>query len=265
MTESTQEAFDLVQPKGDEVGNRYGKLVVLKRVKERIWGQAAWLCKCDCGNEIVASAHEVRRGRKKSCGCLTTKDETGKRYGGLTVIKQIGSNSSRQITWVCKCDCGVTTIVSGTLLRTGQKRSCGCFLKEDFQVLQGMPEGEAAFNKLYRDLKRSAAKRNKLWALSEEEVRTLTSQHCYYCGAEPSQFAIKNNNGSYQYNGLDRIDNALGYTVDNVVPCCGFCNRARGSKTQREFLEWFLGSYKRILEGRTGKAVEKLMAYANKD
>lgn len=29
-----------------------------------------WRCLCDCGNEAVGLASEIRSGHKKSCGCL---------------------------------------------------------------------------------------------------------------------------------------------------------------------------------------------------
>lgn len=29
-----------------------------------------WLFQCDCGNSVIASASDVKQGRKKSCGCL---------------------------------------------------------------------------------------------------------------------------------------------------------------------------------------------------
>jgi hypothetical protein len=30
--------------------------------------------------------------------------------------------------------------------------------------------------------------------------------------------------------GLDRINNNLGYSLDNVLPCCGNCNKIRQDK-----------------------------------
>lgn len=33
-------------------------------------------------------------------------------------------------TWLCKCECGNTTIVEGVELRKGKTKSCGCFQKE---------------------------------------------------------------------------------------------------------------------------------------
>ena len=48
----------------DRIGQTFGKLIVLRQVDKEKPGTARWLCKCECGNEVV-----VIWGRK-SCGCL---------------------------------------------------------------------------------------------------------------------------------------------------------------------------------------------------
>lgn len=57
----------------DELGNRYGKLLVLER-KGQINGLAAWLCQCDCRNQVVVKGADLRNGRI-SCGCVQSKGE----------------------------------------------------------------------------------------------------------------------------------------------------------------------------------------------
>lgn len=57
------------------------------------------------------------------------KDETGKRYGILTVLEQAGVSANRKsghAMWRCKCDCGNIKVVSANHLRQGQVKSCGC-------------------------------------------------------------------------------------------------------------------------------------------
>lgn len=53
----------------DEVGNRYGRLVVLSYEHDKRNG-ALWVCRCDCGNEVVVRGGQLRRGITQSCGCL---------------------------------------------------------------------------------------------------------------------------------------------------------------------------------------------------
>jgi hypothetical protein len=45
-------------------------------------------------------------------------------------------------------------------------------------------------------------------------------------------------NGVYVYSGLDRVDNTVGYTLDNVVPACKACNHAKVDMSYAEFTAW---------------------------
>ena len=58
-------------------------------------------------------------------------DETGKKYGYLTVIKRGPNSNSGRAQWICNCECGKTDIVIlGSQLRSGKTKSCGCYQKE---------------------------------------------------------------------------------------------------------------------------------------
>lgn len=46
-------------------------------------------------------------------------DLTGKIFGKLTVIERAGVTKNGNPTWVCKCECGNETVVSGDSLRSG--------------------------------------------------------------------------------------------------------------------------------------------------
>lgn len=55
----------------DLTNERFGRLVVQHRaVHTTDKKNTYWLCKCDCGNVIVASAPNLKSGKSKSCGCL---------------------------------------------------------------------------------------------------------------------------------------------------------------------------------------------------
>lgn len=52
---------------------QFGRLTVIKKSEKPQGVKSAyayWLCKCECGNEIVASSSSLRRGHTRSCGCL---------------------------------------------------------------------------------------------------------------------------------------------------------------------------------------------------
>ena len=56
-------------PMKDIANRRFGRLVVIQR-QGILHGHAAWLCRCDCGNEKVISSRYLRSGATKSCGCF---------------------------------------------------------------------------------------------------------------------------------------------------------------------------------------------------
>lgn len=57
----------------DLTGQRFERLLVLGRSAEKRGNctQAMWLCRCDCGKEIVTYGNTLRNGATKSCGCFS--------------------------------------------------------------------------------------------------------------------------------------------------------------------------------------------------
>lgn len=51
------------------IGARFGKLTVINAA-EKYRGQSQWLCRCDCGKEIVVRASNLNSNNSGSCGCL---------------------------------------------------------------------------------------------------------------------------------------------------------------------------------------------------
>ena len=93
--------------------------------------------------------------------------------------------------------------------------------------------------------KLGARTRNLPYELTIEKFVNLSKQPCFYCGAEPSNVRWqKDSKGTFIYNGLDRINNDLGYILNNVVPCCIICNKAKATMTQEVFLLWVKRIYK---------------------
>ena len=57
-------------------------------------------------------------------------DMVGKKFGRLTVLKEVGRNKYGHVLWLCMCDCGIEKIINGSSLREGFSKSCGCLRKE---------------------------------------------------------------------------------------------------------------------------------------
>ncbi len=78
---------------------------------------------------------------------------------------------------------------------------------------------EAIAQRIAKRYAHGARARGLEWRLSTLEVVHLTQALCFYCGAEPQGRV-----GKFVYNGIDRKDNAQGYTLGNCVTCCKRCN-----------------------------------------
>lgn len=64
------------------------------------------------------------------------RDETGKKYGRLTVVERVKMPGEKCAHWLCKCDCGGVKIARGVDLRSGSTQSCGCLKRENIKNLK---------------------------------------------------------------------------------------------------------------------------------
>lgn len=53
----------------DILGMRFDRLLVIRRAYVE-FRRTAWVCRCDCGNEIIRTTDRLKTGRNQSCGCL---------------------------------------------------------------------------------------------------------------------------------------------------------------------------------------------------
>jgi len=67
----------------------------------------------------------------------------------------------------------------------------------------------------YSMYKHGAEKRNYNFEITLEEFNKLILENCYICGKKTDETHT---------NGIDRFDNEIGYTTNNVNTCCGQCN-----------------------------------------
>ena len=164
--------------------------------------------------------------------------QTGDKFYRLTVLSFSHHDKRWRRHYLVRCDCGKEKTVQGTLLRSGNTRSCGCLAKE-VKATKRKPENGGELTAVILGYKRHAERRGFDWELSREQVRAIIGQPCHYCGAEPSnRKATKNSITPFVYGGIDRADNRYGYLMTNVVPCCAVCNRAKGALTSQEFYDW---------------------------
>lgn len=163
----------------------------------------------------------------------------GKKFDRLLVVSlvNIDLSNKRNHEWETICDCGNIKVTNSYCLKYKKTKSCGCYQKEMFLKSSVKYTSDIALNGLVYEYKIGAKKRNLIFELSHNEVKSLSSSDCYYCGTAP--FCVKNvNKHSITYNGIDRVDNSKGYTIDNVVTCCKICNVAEHDLSYIDFINW---------------------------
>lgn len=111
--------------------------------------------------------------------------------------------------------------------------------EEKVKPYRARPKGHGNARLVYLSYMRGAKRRNKDWDIAEQDFINMTQAACYYCGIPPSnKHSTKGMNGEFVYNGIDRVDNSKGYSINNCVPCCKMCNRAKVTYSESEFLNW---------------------------
>lgn len=227
----------------DLVGKRFGKLVVLEKIEKGKDGKFKWLCVCDCGNNCKVDGSSLRRGQTKSCGCIrkaSYKNLIGRKFGRIYITSPSEKKtSSGNYIWNFICDCGNIGSASSTNLISGNVTSCGCYRLEiatsriaEYNEAQGNNIGiDSGIHRAYQQYKKSAKSRNYVFDLTKEQFVRITSQNCFYCNKRPNIIMR-----GYVYNGIDRFYNALGYFIENCVPCCTECNKAKMNMDGHEYL-----------------------------
>jgi len=150
-------------------------------------------------------------------------DITGKRFNKVIAIEYVGNGH-----WLVRCDCGTISKTNRALLERGLKGCRKCTMS--------LPEGEAAFNEVYGNYKRHAKEDNRVFSLSKEEAKSLFLNNCIYCGSAPNNISV-GKLSNFVYNGIDRVDNSVGYIITNCVSCCKLCNLMKHKLSEKEFLE----------------------------
>jgi hypothetical protein len=158
-------------------------------------------------------------------------------FSRLTVLGFSHHDKRFRRHYSVRCECGIVKTVQGTLLRSGNTKSCGCLAKESKSRFR-LPNNRGIINQIILQYKRHARDRDIAFNLSFEEVENLVGKPCFYCGNPSGNLKITKNHHGFPHNGIDRVDSTKSYYIENVVPCCGTCNKAKGRRSMKDFVEW---------------------------
>lgn len=97
-------------------------------------------------------------------------------------------------------------------------------------------------NSQYKIYIRSAGDKNLIFDLPQEIYTEKIKEPCHYCGETDEHKG---------FNGIDRMNQQMGYIVDNCVSCCQMCNYMKKSLNEKMFLQRVehILVYNKLVEG----------------
>ncbi len=145
----------------------------------------------------------------------------GEKFGRLTVVAELPVRKRKQIVFMCICECGNTSSVVSSELRTGKTRSCGCFARDRAREL-GTTHG----------MSKSAAYTSwqsmKLRVMSKPEYTSRGIQACTEWMASFEAFYADMGNPPEGMT-LERLNNNDGYHKAN----CKWADRTTQARNRR--------------------------------
>ena len=150
-------------------------------------------------------------------------DITGMKFNRLTVIRMAGSGHHGEKVWECICDCGNTTYATGSQLRGGRVKSCGCLqLEQSKAQMKMLKRFYPAPCKTHGD---SRTRMYGIWAgmlqrctnPKRESYPLYGGRGISVCERWKNYENFKSDMGASYFDGasIDRIDNEKGYSPEN--------------------------------------------------
>ena len=140
-------------------------------------------------------------------------DLTGQPFGRLIVIREYGRAKDRQVTWLCRCECGGEVVVKEGNLRSENTQSCGCLRLERntkhgcnhepwyptyASMMARCGHFKGASERQLNDYRDRGITVCELWQKSPLDFGDWLLAHGWREGLQ-----------------IDRIDNSLGYSPEN--------------------------------------------------
>lgn len=147
---------------------------------------------------------------------------TGKRFGRLVVLEDSGKrDSSNNVYWLCRCDCGNEKVIMGNNLKKGATKSCGCYRKEHMRKNRKDPtkHGDNKIGKKSRLYSIWIDMKNRCYGINQHSYKWYGGKNIIICDewkynyATFKKWALTN---GYQDNlTIDRINSDGNYKPSN--------------------------------------------------
>lgn len=168
--------------------------------------------------------------------------EIGTKCGLVTLTHQervFKEGRSKGMWWVGVCVCG-SSVGPYTAAHWKKKiracKKCG-YGNRRANRISGTHNASAS---VFRNYKASAGRRGISFELTFEQFLEEATKPCFYCNRSDTSYfnPTQDWEEKFTYTGLDRVDSSMGYSFNNIVPCCKVCNMAKSSMPLLEFYDW---------------------------
>lgn len=213
--------------------NKFG-LKLLEYIHHNEHRAATYKYLCTCGKTNSITYQNFLK--TKSCGC-NNQVQLGEIYKNYKVLNIENSKA------IVEClICGKVKKLQYNALYKKSNNNCICNTGLATKTYEFKDE-----LKKYRNLRNSVLNRRKRdFNIEFEDFLKIAKQPCNYCGEDF-------NDKKGKTHGLDRIDSALGYEINNVVASCYTCNCMKNDLNIKDFYKHL----ERIIKYANNKKVSK--------
>ena len=222
---------------------------------------------CGCVNNGYGNEYDDEEGKdtsggdgveegNKKCGSGNDEDDDEDEPKNTNVKRINGVDKQNcdegYILQNCVSCCGMCNMMKGTMNEYVFIKRC-----EHILSFNGKIQGEMN-NDLFPnhngisigEYKYRANKKKLPFEITPDEYITYVNKNnCYICGKQPT---------ATHKNGIDRVDNTLGYIKENIQSCCGECNYMKNKFDYNDFMDKIENIYNNYKE--KGRSVEMDMS-----
>lgn len=191
---------------------------------------------CDPDKPGIKAILPAGHTKKKCENCLVKERQKEKELREKK--KSIGKKLTVKNLYTCiKCAIGVTHTIDNMGVRGIGEISNLCKVhfekqqkieekrpdrerKEEFKLYDSTPKRK------FRTYQKNARERDVDFNIDYDTFADLINSDCYYCGADKGKYT----------NGVDRVDNNIGYEYDNIVTACSMCNKMKNTLSESKFI-----------------------------
>ena len=221
------------------IGDKFGKLVVLDNAKIKIKNSYYYKVKCNCGKEYLVQCSSLKSGRTTMCKICSnlnkrTKINIGYKFGTWEVISSpiyIG----KQLRYKVQCSCGNTRYMPASQI-TNKNKYQTCKRCSSGKILSNFRES------FINNIRKNASLRNKTFStdVTPEYLYSLLESQNFKCAISgdnllPEDCSLDHIRKKLPLS-LDRIDSTKGYIRGNLQWVTKRINWMKGDLSMSDFI-----------------------------